>query len=612
MANLLAQGAEPDFTVLKYLHTPRTALDFVVPEAWKKFVHPSGFAALGWLKEWVDLRWVLPLFLVGLIGLFYPYQFESFDCSKDNIVSLTVRDTTYYFCLNDKFGRLIYIEQLLHREIETRLFDKADSAIISEQLRLKTDSIIKLMAECHRNFAVDYYHLAKYYYENNQQDSVCWALEQANRHDYLDLDIQQARRDVCGIKLSADIVFEQDYEPYKENNLYGYRNRQTKKNLIPPQYPDAHNFMEGLAAVKQGKTWGFIDTKNTMVIAPQFGFAYGFAEGMCLMADNTTRFGYIDKTGKIQIPPQYEMAERFKNGIARVKNKVNDAWLCIDKTGKTVDCAVQSVANTPSVSTPKDSTQTTVLVPVMVAIKGGTFQMGSNENDDEKPIHSVTLRDFSIGKFEVTVEQYLQFCNETNTNLPEWLEEGNDYHIETGKKTYYKDLGYKRKGSENLPIVGISWYDATAYAQWLSSKTGKKYRLLTEAEWEYAARGGNKSKGFTYSGSNTVGDVAWYDENSDNKTHAVGGKQANELGLYDMSGNVWEWCADQWHDNYKGAPKEGSAWLGEKKGTNRVLRGGSWFSTARHCRSANRHGYAPSYRYNAFGFRLSLIFPSVQ
>ena len=231
--------------------------------------------------------------------------------------------------------------------------------------------------------------------------------------------------------------------------------------------------------------------------------------------------------------------------------------------------------------------------------------MGSNEgSDNEKPIHRVTLSDFAIGKYEVTVGLYLQFCTETNTNWPEWLEKGNKYHVETGNDPYYKNKGYQRKGSENLPIVGVSWNDAAAYCQWLSSKTNKNYRLPTEAEWEYAARGGNQSKGFKYSGSNTIEDVAWYSANSGSKTHPVGTKGANELGIYDMSGNVWEWCSDWYDENYyKNSVAQNPK--GAQSGSLRVLRGGSWYSNVNNCRSSFRNRTVPNDRFSYFGFRLA-------
>jgi formylglycine-generating enzyme len=250
---------------------------------------------------------------------------------------------------------------------------------------------------------------------------------------------------------------------------------------------------------------------------------------------------------------------------------------------------------TPSVSTlPYE--------PDMVFVQGGTFQMGSNDGEsDEKPVHSVTLSDFHIGKYEITVAQYLQFCTETNTNWPEWLEKGNSYHVETGTDAYYKNKGYTRKGSDNLPIVGVSWNDVVAYTQWLSRKTSKKYRLPTEAEWEFAARGGNNSNSSKYSGSNSIENVAWYTSNSGGKTHPVGTKQANDLGIYDMSGNAWEWCSD-WYGSYSSGaitnPK------GASSGSSRVLRGGSWLNFDDFCRVALRGNAEPVIRNSYIGFRV--------
>ncbi len=241
----------------------------------------------------------------------------------------------------------------------------------------------------------------------------------------------------------------------------------------------------------------------------------------------------------------------------------------------------------------------------MVAVEGGTFQMGSNNGeDDEKPVHSVSLSDFCIGKTEVTIGQYLVFCKETDSHYPKWLEKGNEYNIHTGTNDYYKKAGMSESNEDN-PITGISWNDAIAFCNWLGDKTGKHYRLPTEAEWEYAVRGGKKSRGHEYSGSNTIGNVAWYDDNSGGKTHPVGTKQSNELGLYDMTGNVWEWCSD-WYNSgyYKNSPRNNPQ--GASSGTDRVNRGGSWNNDARYCRVANRSIWDPGYRDNNLGFRLAV------
>jgi formylglycine-generating enzyme required for sulfatase activity len=155
-------------------------------------------------------------------------------------------------------------------------------------------------------------------------------------------------------------------------------------------------------------------------------------------------------------------------------------------------------------------------------------------------------------------------------------------------------------------VERVSWNDIQEFLSKLNAKTGKTYRLPTEAEWEYAARGGSQSRGYKYAGSNSLDEVAWYTDNSGSKTHPVGQKKANELGLYDMSGNVWEWCADDWHGSYSGAPSTGRAWIDSPRASSRVFRGGGWDGGARYCRVSYRGNYTPSFRGSALGFRLAL------
>ncbi len=216
----------------------------------------------------------------------------------------------------------------------------------------------------------------------------------------------------------------------------------------------------------------------------------------------------------------------------------------------------------------------------MVFVQGGTFLMGSNNGEaDEKPIHSVTVSDFYIGKYEVTQKQWRAIMNTDPSGF---------------------------KNCDDCPVEQVSYNGVTAFLEKLNQKTSKKYRLPTEAEWEYAARGGKKSNGYTYSGSNNIGRVAWYYDNNNKSTSTVGSKNANELGIYDMSGNIWEWCQDTWHSDYNGAPQNGSAWIGGDIGTDRVLRGGSWGNNATDCRVASRGSYGPNRRNTYGGFRLSL------
>ncbi|MEM9848751.1 MAG: SUMF1/EgtB/PvdO family nonheme iron enzyme [Bacteroidota bacterium] len=259
------------------------------------------------------------------------------------------------------------------------------------------------------------------------------------------------------------------------------------------------------------------------------------------------------------------------------------------------------------VEQPESPPKTSFKAPAMIFVKGDTFTMGCKDGrdkdcrDSEKPAHQVRVKDFSIGKYEVTVEEYLAFADATNSHYPKWLEKGNNYHVETGTDDFYKKKGYSRRAA-SLPVVGVSWNDAVAYCKWLSRKTGKDYRLPTEAEWEYAARGGQKSNNYQYAGSNTLGTVAWYSGNSDSKPHNVGGKKANELGIYDMSGNVWEWCNDRFDkDYYSNSPSSNPQ--GAANGRSRVLRGGSWDFSPSFCRVSYRLNGNPDFGSNDLGFR---------
>ncbi len=249
----------------------------------------------------------------------------------------------------------------------------------------------------------------------------------------------------------------------------------------------------------------------------------------------------------------------------------------------------------------------------MIEVKSGTFQMGSNSgNNYEKPIHSVTVPTFYMGRTEVTHKQYISFLNaqgvDSNGNYQGKKYVDMDAAVCTvgykNNRFYFK--GSKRAETEDTPMINVTWDKAKAYCAWLSQQTGKTYRLPSESEWEYAARGGNRSKGYKYAGSNNIDKVAWYGyEKSGKQTHQVGTKQPNELGLYDMSGNVSEWCEDKWHDSYRGAPTDGSAWLSGSS-SRRILRGGCWYSYAENCRSANRGNNSTVSWFINCGFRVVL------
>ncbi len=296
----------------------------------------------------------------------------------------------------------------------------------------------------------------------------------------------------------------------------------------------------------------------------------------------------------------------------------------------------------------------------MVYLPGGTFQMGDEQGgSDERPVHPVRVPAFAMGRTPVTWRDYLRYCEATGKHWPKWLELGNEYHVETGKNDRYAKIGVGREALD-LPVVGISWDDARAYCAWLSDQTSERYALPSEAQWEYACRAGTATRWYCGDTAAGLADYAWCSENAGGRLHPIGQKRANAWGLYDMHGNVWEWCADWYASDYyqqlaeapratassaeqaaSGGPQPASGWRriarafgfgannaavdasgnaaaasgvqqsasespsGPETGSSRVIRGGSWDFDADYCRAAYRDFGHPSYRYDYLGFRLS-------
>jgi sulfatase modifying factor 1 len=237
-----------------------------------------------------------------------------------------------------------------------------------------------------------------------------------------------------------------------------------------------------------------------------------------------------------------------------------------------------------------------------VPVDGGSFNMGSATGIEphEKPEHPVKVGSFYIGKYEVTYDDYDRYCDSAKLAKPGDMDWGR------GKR----------------PMIIVSWLDAVAYCNWLSRQdrlqpayiihgtdvqwidTAKGYRLPTEAEWEYAAKGGDKSKKTIYAGAEKPGDVAWYNANSGNKTQPVGQKTANELGLYDMNGNVWEWVWDVYDATYyQKSPQDNPT--GPASGSYRVMRGGAWYNNGSYITVSSRQYHTPDFRQNSVGFRIA-------
>jgi formylglycine-generating enzyme required for sulfatase activity len=208
--------------------------------------------------------------------------------------------------------------------------------------------------------------------------------------------------------------------------------------------------------------------------------------------------------------------------------------------------------------------------------------MGSTQGSDEQPVHNVRVASFALGKYPVTQAQW--------------------------KKVMGSNPSHFSSGGDQCPVEKVSWDDAQAFIQNLNQQTGHSYRLPSEAEWEFACRAGSTGQWCFGDDENQLKQYAWYSDNSGGKTHPVGEKKANAFGLHDMHGNVWEWCEDKWHGNYQGAPSDGRAWV-DGGNSSRVLRGGSWYISARVARASDRNYLSSVSRYHNLGFRLARTAP---
>lgn len=288
--------------------------------------------------------------------------------------------------------------------------------------------------------------------------------------------------------------------------------------------------------------------------------------------------------GKNQLKKWWIIAACVLEAVAAVVGIVCDKFLSVgeDMEQKTKPKTEQKTESAPQLVAVEGSRTFTVngVKFTMVPVEGGTFTMGatseqgSDANEDEKPAHEVTLSDYYIGQTEVTQALWKVVMGSNPSNF----------------------------ARDNLPVESVSWNDCQVFIQKLNQLTGKQFRLPTEAEWEYAARGGRKSRGYKYAGGNNIGLVAWCGDNSGNRTHTVATKQANELGVYDMSGNVEEWCSD-WYDGYQSSSQSDPQ--RPSLGSCRVNRGGSCYCNAGDCRVSYRFFGIPDFRYNDLGLRLS-------
>ena len=370
--------------------------------------------------------------------------------------------------------------------------------------------------------------------------------------------------------------------------------------------PWSGSLKEGMHLLEVRKS-GYRSQQKTIQLAQQQKLDVTFGELVAIQGNlsvNYKPFGadvYVDGKKLGQSPRVFNgllvgnhQVEVRKDGYATDRKSVSiSEGQTASITGTLASNAVASSSSNTlgysSASSSMSSGSNTISIPVkngisidMVKVEAGTFMMGATSEmkdpyDNEKPVHQVTLtNDYYMGMYEV----------------PQTLWEA----VMGSNPSAYK--------GDNLPVEMVSWNDCQEFISKLNSLTGRKFRLPTEAEWEYAAHGGKKSRGYQYSGNSNISDVAWYDGNSGSKPHPVGTKQANELGIYDMSGNVYEWCSD-WYGSYSSSSQTNPT--GADSGLGRVVvRGGSWYDNARGCRLSYRGSITPFYRGNDLGLRLAL------
>ena len=364
--------------------------------------------------------------------------------------------------------------------------------------------------------------------------------------------------------------------------------------------PWSGSLKEGMHLIEAKKN-GYRSQQKTIRLSQQQKLDVAIGELVAILGNlsvNYKPFGadvYVDGKKLGQSPRVFNgllignhQVEVRKDGYATDKKSVTISEGQTASISGTLASNTASSSNGYASSSSVSSVGNEISIPVkngitidMVKVKSGTFKMGAtsemlNSCVDEKPVHKVILtNNYYMGKYEVT--QAL------------WQE------VMGSNPSYFK--------GDNLPVEQVSWNDCQEFINKLNSITGRKFRLPTEAEWEYAARGGKKSRGYQYSGSSNISDVAWYTDNSGSKTHPVGTKQSNELGLYDMTGNVWEWCQD-WCSSYVSSSQRNPT--GAVSGAGRVYRGGSWNSVAVSCRSSYRGNHIPGARNYYLGLRLVL------
>lgn len=362
------------------------------------------------------------------------------------------------------------------------------------------------------------------------------------------------------------------------------------KDYTPDPSEFAVQFQTGLRAL--GGKDGLLDVQTLYHVylknaasRPQFGGFEGNEAGSSFLFDYRSR-----NSNAVSTPAPPASADRDGDGVPNTEDRCPDSpGTKANKGCPETIAAKEKTEIPPSVPDKKLAEPTPFKADNMVLIKGGTFKMGCNKEKDldgecipdESPIHSVTLSDFYLGRYEVTRAEWRQIMGDEPSTA-----------------------GGSSRKCDQCPVESVSWNKVVQlFLTKLNAQTGLQYRLPTEAEWEYAARGGQQSKGFWFAGSDNLDEVAWYEFHHEKiLTHPVGQKKPNELGLFDMNGNVWEWCSD-WSGPYTSNAQKNPT--GPEKGNYRIIRGGSWNAGPNHNRLSYRGSLTPTYKTETIGFRLA-------
>jgi|GEM_PF-904250 len=612
MARLLPH-TEADFTVLKYLDKPPSPLHFQVPDSLKKFVYRGGFRALGFSGSlWTALGAGL-LWLLGIWGIFSWTPAPPEDGCKGEKVEYafkTGRFANFFkvgksdtpaemltLCLANGTDSLLWLERLALDTLETQNLSAFDSitAKINDLLRITRP----LAAVGTSDFYVDW---------GDGTRSVLGETgipTDSSKHVFANLSAALysigANLSRQGLKDTACIFFQKSIRWDPAVRDYAAQKNWCAGKLLTDPPPPPTSTCRQVANVNYSVALRNRDLSTSEINE--------IAQNPNGRLDRQTLDGTVPlgKTVELLDSTRHFWKVRYGSKTGYIAKIVNNKPLL-------VPCAA---VTSPGQGTGNkiDTTGAAALpLPKMRPVPGGTFRMGSTDNDkdafnNEKPAHDVTLRDFEMSETEVTNEQFAAFLNERGNQTEggvEWINlKGQDGQEKCRIQSTDGKQFSVEKGYEKHPVIYVSWYGAGAYCKWLSARTGKKFRLPTEAEWEYAARGGPAWKaGFIYAGGNNLDEVGWYTENTnDTGTRPVAGKKPNQLGLYDLSGNVWEWCSD-WFDDYPSAAQTNPT--GAATGSYRVLRGGGWYDTALDCRSAYRSYWPPGGSLDDIGFRLAL------